>query len=40
MRLFAVIAGSVVAARRAVMHGILFVVLGLLVEPGGVSLFT
>ena len=43
MRLIAVIlviAGTEVAVRGAVMHRILLVVLGLLVRPGGVSLFT
>jgi hypothetical protein len=35
-----VIAGIVAAVRGAVMYGIVLIVLGLLVGPGGVSLFT
>jgi hypothetical protein len=35
-----VISGIVAAVRGAVMYGIILIVLGLLVGPGGVSLFT
>ena len=35
-----VIAGIVTVIRGAVMYGIVLVVVGLLVGPGGVSLFT
>ena len=35
-----VISGIVVAIRGAVLYGIVLIVIGLLVGPGGVSLFT
>jgi hypothetical protein len=35
-----VISGIVTAVRGAVLYGIVLIVLGLLVGPGGVSLFT
>jgi len=35
-----VIAGIVTAIRGAVLYGIVLIVIGLLVGPGGVSLFT
>ena len=35
-----VIAGIVAAVRGAVLYGIVLIVLGLLIGPGGVSIFT
>jgi hypothetical protein len=35
-----VVAGIVTAIRGAVLYGILLIVVGLLVGPGGVSVFT
>jgi hypothetical protein len=35
-----VIAGIVTAIRGAVLYGIVLIVIGLIVGPGGVSLFT
>ena len=35
-----VISGIVVAIRGAVLYGIVLIVIGLLVGPGGVSIFT
>ncbi len=35
-----VIAGIVTAIRGAVLYGIVLIVIGLLVGPGGVSIFT
>lgn len=35
-----VIAGIVAAVRGAVLYGIVLIVIGLLVGPGGVSIFT
>jgi hypothetical protein len=35
-----VVSGIVVAIRGAVLYGVLLIILGLLVGPGGVSLFT
>ena len=35
-----VVAGIVALVRGAVLYGILLIVLGLLVGPGGVSIFT
>lgn len=35
-----VVAGVVAAIRGAVLYGIVLIILGLLVGPGGVSLFT
>ena len=35
-----VIAGIVTAVRGAVLYGVVLIIIGLLVGPGGVSLFT
>jgi hypothetical protein len=35
-----VVSGIVVAIRGAVLYGVLLIILGLLVGPGGVSIFT
>ena len=35
-----VISGIVTAVRGAILYGVVLIVLGLLVGPGGVSLFT
>ena len=35
-----VIAGIVAAVRGAVLYGIVLIVIGLLIGPGGVSIFT